>query len=187
MKKNQLIGLSILASTFSTAQAELKALDDSAMGELTGQAGLTIDVETESQFTHEERNIALEAVDMYLEYHKVELMDSDSDYMVYLTDLLTKRALENRDLMKEEGIKCLRLSDSIEDIEQEDNTADPLRIRCTHFSDDAVIRCTQFSEDAEVRCLLNNERDLLLEYNTTPDLDDSELRERLVRCLTPRH
>ncbi|WP_231878217.1 DUF6160 family protein, partial [Oleiphilus sp. HI0117] len=28
------------------AQAELKALDDSAMGELTGQAGLTIDIES---------------------------------------------------------------------------------------------------------------------------------------------
>jgi len=39
-----------LASAISAvavgAQAELKALDDSAMGELTGQAGLTIDLET---------------------------------------------------------------------------------------------------------------------------------------------
>jgi hypothetical protein len=35
-----------IAAVSAGAQAELKALDDSAMGELTGQAGLTIDVET---------------------------------------------------------------------------------------------------------------------------------------------
>lgn len=37
---------SAIAAVSAGAQAELKALDDSAMGELTGQAGLTIDVET---------------------------------------------------------------------------------------------------------------------------------------------
>ncbi|MCH2159081.1 MAG: DUF6160 family protein [Oleiphilaceae bacterium] len=37
---------SAVAAVSAGAQAELKALDDSAMGELTGQAGLTIDLET---------------------------------------------------------------------------------------------------------------------------------------------
>ncbi|MFV1872183.1 MAG: DUF6160 family protein [Oleiphilus sp.] len=37
---------SAIAAVAAGAQAELKALDDSTMGELTGQAGLTIDVET---------------------------------------------------------------------------------------------------------------------------------------------
>lgn len=37
---------STIAAVSAGAQAELKALDDSAMGELTGQAGLTIDIET---------------------------------------------------------------------------------------------------------------------------------------------
>ena len=37
---------SAVAAVSAGAQAELKALDDSALGELTGQAGLTIDVET---------------------------------------------------------------------------------------------------------------------------------------------
>jgi hypothetical protein len=37
---------SAVAAVSVGAQAELKALDDSALGELTGQAGLTIDVET---------------------------------------------------------------------------------------------------------------------------------------------
>ena len=37
---------SAVAAASAGAQAELKALDDSALGELTGQAGLTIDVET---------------------------------------------------------------------------------------------------------------------------------------------
>lgn len=36
-----------ISAVAAGAQAELKALDDSAMGELTGQAGLTIDLETE--------------------------------------------------------------------------------------------------------------------------------------------
>jgi hypothetical protein len=35
---------SAIAAVSAGAQAELKALDDSAMGELTGQAGLTIDL-----------------------------------------------------------------------------------------------------------------------------------------------
>lgn len=37
---------SAIAAVTAGAQAELKALDDSTMGELTGQAGLTIDIET---------------------------------------------------------------------------------------------------------------------------------------------
>lgn len=37
---------SAIAAVSAGAQAELKALDDATMGELTGQAGLTIDVET---------------------------------------------------------------------------------------------------------------------------------------------
>ncbi|WP_231877466.1 DUF6160 family protein, partial [Oleiphilus sp. HI0043] len=37
---------SAIAAVAAGAQAELKALDDSTMGELTGQAGLTIDLET---------------------------------------------------------------------------------------------------------------------------------------------
>jgi Family of unknown function (DUF6160) len=44
LKKIALV--SAIAAVSAGAQAELKALDDSAMGELTGQAGLTIDVET---------------------------------------------------------------------------------------------------------------------------------------------
>ncbi len=38
---------SAIAAVSAGAQAELKALDDAAMGELTGQAGLTIDLETQ--------------------------------------------------------------------------------------------------------------------------------------------
>ena len=45
LKKIALI--SAIAAASAGAQAELKALDDSAMGELTGQAGLTIDIETQ--------------------------------------------------------------------------------------------------------------------------------------------
>ena len=44
LKKLALV--STIAAVTAGAQAELKALDDSTMGELTGQAGLTIDVET---------------------------------------------------------------------------------------------------------------------------------------------
>jgi hypothetical protein len=44
---NKLVLASAIAAISAGAQAELKALDDSAMGELTGQAGLTIDIETE--------------------------------------------------------------------------------------------------------------------------------------------
>ena len=44
LKKLALV--SAIAAVSAGAQAELKALDDSAMGELTGQKGLTIDVET---------------------------------------------------------------------------------------------------------------------------------------------
>lgn len=44
LKKIALV--SAIAAASAGAQAELKALDDSAMGELTGQAGLTIDLET---------------------------------------------------------------------------------------------------------------------------------------------
>jgi len=43
---NKLVLASAIAAVSAGAQAELKALDDSAMGELTGQAGLTIDIET---------------------------------------------------------------------------------------------------------------------------------------------
>jgi len=43
---NKLVLVSAIAAISAGAQAELKALDDSAMGELTGQAGLTIDIET---------------------------------------------------------------------------------------------------------------------------------------------
>jgi len=45
LKKVALV--SAIAAASAGAQAELKALDDSMMGELTGQAGLTIDLETE--------------------------------------------------------------------------------------------------------------------------------------------
>jgi hypothetical protein len=44
LKKIALV--SAIAAMSAGAQAELKALDDSAMGELTGQKGLTIDLET---------------------------------------------------------------------------------------------------------------------------------------------
>jgi hypothetical protein len=44
LKKVALV--SAIAAISAGAQAELKALDDSMMGEMTGQAGLTIDVET---------------------------------------------------------------------------------------------------------------------------------------------
>ncbi|KZZ38443.1 MULTISPECIES: DUF6160 family protein [unclassified Oleiphilus] len=44
LKKIALV--SAIAAASAGAQAELKALDDSAMGELTGQAGLTIDIES---------------------------------------------------------------------------------------------------------------------------------------------
>jgi len=43
---NKLVLASAIAAISAGANAELKALDDSAMGELTGQAGLTIDIET---------------------------------------------------------------------------------------------------------------------------------------------
>jgi len=43
---NKLVLTTAIAAISAGAQAELKALDDSAMGELTGQAGLTIDIET---------------------------------------------------------------------------------------------------------------------------------------------
>ena len=43
---NKLVLASAISAISAGAQAELKALDDSAMGELTGQAGLTIDIET---------------------------------------------------------------------------------------------------------------------------------------------
>jgi len=43
---NKLALVSAITAISAGAQAELKALDDSAMGELTGQAGLTIDLET---------------------------------------------------------------------------------------------------------------------------------------------
>jgi len=43
---NKLALATAIAAISAGAQAELKALDDSAMGELTGQAGLTIDIET---------------------------------------------------------------------------------------------------------------------------------------------
>jgi len=43
---NKIALVSAIAAASFGAQAELKALDDSAMGELTGQAGLTIDIET---------------------------------------------------------------------------------------------------------------------------------------------
>jgi len=47
MKGLKKIALATTIAAVSTgALAELKALDDSAMGELTGQAGLTIDIET---------------------------------------------------------------------------------------------------------------------------------------------
>jgi hypothetical protein len=44
---NKLVLASAIAAISAGANAELKALDDSAMGELTGQAGLTIDIETQ--------------------------------------------------------------------------------------------------------------------------------------------
>ena len=44
--RNKLVLASAIAAISAGANAELKALDDSAMGELTGQAGLTIDIET---------------------------------------------------------------------------------------------------------------------------------------------
>jgi len=43
---NKIALVTAIAAASAGAQAELKALDDSAMGELTGQAGLTIDLET---------------------------------------------------------------------------------------------------------------------------------------------
>jgi hypothetical protein len=43
---NKIVLVSAIAAISAGANAELKALDDSAMGELTGQAGLTIDIET---------------------------------------------------------------------------------------------------------------------------------------------
>ena len=44
--QNKIVLVSAIAAISAGANAELKALDDSAMGELTGQAGLTIDIET---------------------------------------------------------------------------------------------------------------------------------------------
>jgi len=44
---NKIALISAIAAASAGAHAELKALDDSAMGELTGQAGLTIDIETQ--------------------------------------------------------------------------------------------------------------------------------------------
>jgi len=43
---NKLLLVSAIAAISAGAQADFKMLDDSAMGELTGQAGLTIDIET---------------------------------------------------------------------------------------------------------------------------------------------
>jgi len=44
---NKVALVSAIAAVSAGAQAELKALDDAAMGELTGQAGLTIDIESQ--------------------------------------------------------------------------------------------------------------------------------------------
>jgi len=55
LKKIALV--STIAAISAGAQAELKALDDSAMGELTGQKGLTIDLETKhtiGEFAYED-------------------------------------------------------------------------------------------------------------------------------------
>ncbi|ARU57355.1 MAG: DUF6160 family protein [Pseudomonadales bacterium] len=41
---NKIVLVTAIAAASTAAQAELKALDDTTMGELTGQAGLTIDV-----------------------------------------------------------------------------------------------------------------------------------------------
>ena len=60
LKKLALV--SAIAAVSAGAQAELKALDDSAMGELTGQAGLTIDIETKwsiSEFMYKDAGSVL--------------------------------------------------------------------------------------------------------------------------------
>ena len=59
---NKLVLASAIAAISAGAQAELKALDDSAMGELTGQAGLTIDLETKwsiGEFAYEDAGFVL--------------------------------------------------------------------------------------------------------------------------------
>lgn len=53
---------SAIAAVSAGAQAELKALDDSTMGEMTGQAGLTIDLETKwsiSEFMYKDAGSVL--------------------------------------------------------------------------------------------------------------------------------
>ena len=53
---------SAIAAISAGAQAELKALDDSAMGELTGQKGLTIDLETKytiGEFAYEDAGLVV--------------------------------------------------------------------------------------------------------------------------------
>jgi hypothetical protein len=53
---------STIAAVSAGAQAELKALDDAMMGELTGQAGLTIDIETEytiGEFAYQDAGFVL--------------------------------------------------------------------------------------------------------------------------------
>jgi hypothetical protein len=71
---NKLVLASAIAAISAGANAELKALDDSAMGELTGQAGLTIDIETEytiGEFAYEDagfvllQNISMGGSDLY--------------------------------------------------------------------------------------------------------------------------
>jgi hypothetical protein len=53
---------STIAAVSAGAQAELKALDDAMMGELTGQAGLTIDIESEwtiGEFAYQDAGFVL--------------------------------------------------------------------------------------------------------------------------------
>jgi len=60
LKKIALV--SAVAAISAGAQAELKALDDSAMGELTGQKGLTIDLETKytiGEFAYEDAGMVV--------------------------------------------------------------------------------------------------------------------------------
>ncbi len=45
--KRNIIASSVIASIASTANAELKQLDDSLMGQVTGQAGITIELQTQ--------------------------------------------------------------------------------------------------------------------------------------------
>jgi len=60
LKKIALV--STIAAVSAGAQAELKALDDAMMGELTGQAGLTIDIETEwsiGEFAYQDAGLVI--------------------------------------------------------------------------------------------------------------------------------